>query len=269
MSFQRLKNALRNIKDYFSYLTGAETATFFPATQAERKLKRERFFTIIIILAVITIILCFFVPWNKFYIILSNRKINDENWLGFIGSFWGAIIGAALAGATTVFTTWLIIKRSYKVDYHRERMEHLPIIQITIKNDVLKELRKSKDPVGKMHNIGIWVREFEGLKNESLVYEMKNVGPGIAINIRMPEIGKTVVYGTANFPTLCAGESVLFVEDFSGHREATMKFLFFDIFDNLYQQKYKYKHDYENDTYSLIMEMPELLIKTKRIRYMQ
>jgi ABC-type Fe3+ transport system permease subunit len=45
-------------------------------------------------------------------------------------SFWGSIIGAMIAGLVTICTTYLIIRRSYKIDYHRERMDVLPFFEI-------------------------------------------------------------------------------------------------------------------------------------------
>jgi len=266
---ERIKTAFRNIRDFINYLTGYETASFTPGTQEERIQKRERFIIFIVVIGLVTLILCFFIPWERFYRYLLWQPISNESWLGFIASFWGAIAGAIIAGIATVFTTWLIIRRSYRVDYHRERMENLPILQLSLREDVLKRLRGSKNPEKIIMAEDIWYREFEGLQKESLVYEMKNIGRGIAINIHMPESSKTIVYGTVNYTTLCSGEKRLFIEDHTGYSERVIEFLFFDIFDNLYSQKFVYHHNYENETYSIDMKIPELLIKTKRIRYVQ
>lgn len=266
---ERIKNAFRNFKDFINYLTGYETATFNPGTQAERRLKRERFTIILVVLCLVAGVLCFYIPWDQYYRYLLTQEIDNENWLGFIASFWGAIAGALIAGVATILTAWLIIRRSYKVDYHRERMENLPILQLAIRKDILKKIKNSKYPIETIRNLDIWFREFEGIKDESLVYEMKNIGRGIAINIHMPEVGKTVAYGTVEYTALCAGEKRFFIEDHTGYCDCVVEFLYFDIFDNLYSQKFKYRHNYEEDTYSIDMSMPELLEKTKRIRYVQ
>ena len=50
--------------------------------------------------------------------------------LDTIYGFWSGIVGALLAGLVTIFTTYFIIRRSYKVDYHAERIAAMPFFTV-------------------------------------------------------------------------------------------------------------------------------------------
>lgn len=57
-------------------------------------------------------------------------KNSNDGQIDSIFGFWSGIIGALISGIVTIFTTLFIIRRSYKVDYHMERIAALPLFGI-------------------------------------------------------------------------------------------------------------------------------------------
>lgn len=166
MSKDQLKMALENISTFLRYITGSEALTFRPGTRLERQKKKTLFWVIISIVVITVIVLYFYITWNRFYHEILGKNIAQENWLGFIASFWGAISGALISGIATVITTWLIIRRSYKIDYHRERIESLPILQLSARGDIEDIIRKAKNFKKVIRDHKIWNREWEELPDE-------------------------------------------------------------------------------------------------------
>lgn len=269
MCKNRVKQACANIATYFKYISGSETLTFQPGTQLERQ-KRHTFLIVILVICAITLIaLSYYIPWNKYYKEIASHNIQKENWLGFIASFWGAIIGAVLSGLATVVTTWLIIRRSYRIDYHRERIEFLPILQLSARNDIELELRDSKHLQDIIKHYRIWNRGWDELPETFKVFEIKNVGKGIAIKPKIASEVEEAVFGVPSFAAIVSQESVLFIEDFDYVYNGAITFSFFDIFDNFYNQNFLLDVDEEESIWNIQMSMPQLVLKTQRIRYEQ
>ena len=57
-------------------------------------------------------------------------NMNGQGKLDSIYSFWGSIAGSMIAGVVTIITTYFIIRRSYKIDFHQERIAVLPFLKL-------------------------------------------------------------------------------------------------------------------------------------------
>lgn len=269
MCKNRFRQACMNIGTCIKYITGSETLTFQPGTQLERQKRRATFLVALTICAIILVVLSYYIPWNKYYKEIAYRTIEKENWLGFIASFWGAIIGAVISGLATIVTTWLIIRRSYRIDYHRERIEFLPILQISTRNDIELELKESKRIQDIIRHYRIWNRAWEELPETFKVFEIRNVGKGIAIKPKIANEAEEAVFGVPSYASIVSQQSVLFIEDIDYVYNSEMVFSFFDIFDNFYMQKFSLEIDEEETIWNIQMSMPQLVLKTQRIRYEQ
>ena len=269
MCKERIKLAFGNISTFVKYVTGSEALSFYPGTQIERQKKKTIFWLILSTAVIISIILCFYIPWNKYYRGIVDKNIDGTYWLGFIASFWGAIIGAVISGVATVITTWLIIRRSYRIDYHRERIEFLPILELSIRKDLEIEIQKEKDKEKVIKKYKMWNRDWNDLPEIFSVFEVKNVGKGIAIKPKISNFAEAAIYGAPYFSSIGSQESVYFVEDMLILLGDKIVFSFFDIFDNYYEQSFTLEKDSGKRAWNASMSMPKLVVKTQRIRYEQ
>lgn len=265
----RINMAFENITNLLKYITGTGALTFRPGTRLERQKKRTMFWVVISICVTTAIVLYLYITWNKYYLAVLQGSISQENWLGFIASFWGAIEGALISGIATIITTWLIIRRSYKIDYHRERIESLPILQLTVREDIKKEIRHSKNFQKVIKNYKIWNRAWEELSEDFMVFEVKNIGKGLAIQPKVSNEGEEAVYGAPSFSSISSQESVYFIEEWYFIFNHEFVFSFFDIFENYYDQKFSLDIDDDEQVTDIKMSIPELVMKTQRIRYEQ
>jgi hypothetical protein len=133
----------------------------------------------------LTILFIIGIPWIKYYNEIVKLQISKSDGLQFISTFWGAIIGALLAASLTIISTWMIINRSYRVDFHRDRIEHLPIL-------CLHEIRGAifnEDGIRLPDGTPVW-SEQEYQKSHDYdetqltkILEISNIGAGIALNL--------------------------------------------------------------------------------------
>ena len=99
--------------------------------------------------------------------------------------FWGAILGSLIAGCATICTTYLIIHRDYKIDYHRERISVMPVLSI---RPILMEEKYINDS-GEWINDEIAEEDYYNMhffddQTSVKLFEIKNNGLGIAFNVR-------------------------------------------------------------------------------------
>jgi|GEM_PF-4948955 len=268
MRKERIKTAFSNISLFVKYITGSQTLSFQPGTQQERRNKKIKVWIGLCVLVILSVIFYYYFSWNKVYKML-DPNIQDVDWLGFIASYWGAITGALITGIATVITTWLIIRRSYRIDYHRERIEFLPILQISVRQDIENQVKQDNGVKNVLLMYNIWYRDWEELPEQFAVFAVKNVGAGIAISPGISEEGEAAAYGVPKFAAICPKESVFFLDNLLPFHNGQMVFTFFDIFDNFYEQKFKYEVDENSEVRNISMAMPTLVMKTQRIRYEQ
>lgn len=235
-------------------------------TKAEREERNNKIgigFTILFVALCVAVVICYFA---KYYFTVRGSSITFGEWNGSAGSFWGAVLGAIIAGIATVVTTVFVIQRSYKIDYHRERLEVLPVLDMKVICKENLNPRNSTKGVLRDKVSNETVREvlFDGSVEQqyaSYVFLIKNVGRGIAYKVQASGFCYAD-YNEEEYQGLIPqNESIILVSRNKGIAEASI--LFYDLYGN------KYRQTYTIDEKNIIADPPELLRKTERIRYTQ
>lgn len=265
----RIKHATENISKYVRYFTGSYGVEFSPGTQTERTKSRKKILVITLTILAVILLLIIAVPWIRYYDSILPLVDEKETWLGFIASFWGAIVGAIIAGIGTIITTWMVIRRSYRIDFHRERMENLPVLEVTVRKDLIRELQKTKNRGSFLNSKNIWHAEHVDAGDNNAVFQITNVGAGMAVKIEMVSAAKAAGLPTPEFVHISKGESSLFLETYNRNFATRFELSFFDIFENMYSQEFIFQFEDQKGLYLSKIKMPELIRRTARLRYIQ
>lgn len=238
-------------------------------TKAEREERSKRLGIGVTVLFVVVILLMLIGWFAKYYFTVQVNNISFDEWNSSAGSFWGAVLGAAIAGIVTVSTTILIIQRSYKIDYHRERLEVLPVLDMrifmehyTIVEDCEEDLLRKANGQARESLISFGIYS---LGEDACVYIIKNVGAGIAYNIQTVDFFSEEFEEAWSGGILPQGDALVLAT--SQKSEGSISITFCDLYENKYRQIYslsKCSGQTRVTTYP-----PELICKTQRIRYTQ
>lgn len=244
-------------------------------TKAEKEAKNRHAGIIVTLSITILIILLLVKYFSEFYYTVVSQGMSFGEWNGSAGSFWGAILGAFVAGIVTIIANYMVIHRSYRIDYHRERLEVLPIFSVEpvsinrTFSQVEEDIQQGASPVPPAVLTVFWGETSpEDLVNVCL---LKNVGRGIAYNF----------YVTDPWPSYCDNPFGSMISPEKGvwialptEEGGTIKenSEFTAIYTDLYGNKYQQKFSIEINSLNMVQFMtspPELIYKTKRIRYVQ
>lgn len=237
-------------------------------TKAEREQRNKKLGIGIVLIFVFASVVLVVYSFAQYYYTVTNGDISFDDWNSSSGSFWGAVLGALIAGIATVCTTILVIQRSYKIDYHRERLEVLPVINMQILcefsglDPLETEQKLNSDYPGTTIIIPPGV---VGCCEDVRLYSLKNVGRGIAYNIKSSGFFCSDWEEMSSFGILPPNEKLILITDLNYHEEIFLSF--FDLYENKYQQKFKI--NVSNNQTVVTAYPPELVKKTERIRYTQ
>lgn len=175
-------------------------------------------------------------------------------------SFWGSVFGAIVAGFITILTTHWIIKRSYQVDYHNERMNVLPVLGIEIPNrHFSNELDSKAEFISEIEELySVCKHEFF---NDMMLLKFENTGPGIAFKIKVSGMWGDEYFSLSELKV--GGYKYIITQDCENFKVVVH---YYDIYGNFYVQTFKSEVShklYANEN------PPELAMRTKRIRYCQ
>lgn len=190
----------------------------------------------------------------------------DDNTNDSLYGFWGSIAGSMIAGLITIFTTYFIIQRSYKIDYHQERMAVLPFFETRIMaNHFSTELGEVPKKVKKIINNHICFDDC--IKEDAMLIEFKNVGRGPAFQVVIE--GLTDDYNNPLFQSIVVMNKK-YVVCYSFNK-INIKVRFCDVYGNYYYQCFVLeRNSNDNESYcELNATPPELLLRTKKTRYIQ
>lgn len=260
---ERIWKALRNIRDFISYTTGYCKIELEKPSPAQLQDRRRKTSIIIAIALFTTIFFIYGSRWRLYYSTLLNTNMEPSHWLSFISGYWGAIIGAMFSGLVTIITTTMIIRRSYRIDYHRERLDHMPFLSISFN----KQYHVSFSNNNECYIIDNF------FDNQASVLNITNVGRGIAVNIKTA--GFTDDHLEAEMPTLMVNEVkylVGYISDdkkYSDEESFNYNFMikYYDIFENEYEQFFRVETIGKKMVF--INSVPKLVRKTIRYRYVQ
>ena len=112
---EKLYSLFRSLQDIFAHKAKSleqhaygPTIHYRKPTKIERE-ERNKHLRIGAAILFITVILLILISWfAKYYFTVRVNNISFDDWNSSAGSFWGAVLGAAIAGIATVFTLSLI-----------------------------------------------------------------------------------------------------------------------------------------------------------------
>ena len=181
----------------------------------------------------------------------------------YVFDFWSSIIGSFIGGIVTVITTWFIIKRSYKVDYHAERISNIPLFKVRIVYCYsMKDKPKDVLDFCRSHPCDYIGGE---TTDESMLIEIHNQGRGPAFNMEIS--GGWMEYDDGTCDSIMMGDSSYVV--IPSYAKDSIHLTYYDMFGNYYSQDFVGKTSYETNVKYFAAEPPRLVLRTNRIRYRQ
>jgi len=267
---RRVMRIGHNILTLLGFIIGEPRIGFTPESQAIAKRRRNRIIIFLIVILLMALLVIISIPWIRYYNLLIQSEIALSDGFLFIASFWGAILGAIVTGFATVITTWLIINRSNRLDYHRERIEHLPVLSIR----EIRGVSFVEDSI--LLPNGITLSQSQSYQEVNVYcdndlnkfFELSNIGSGMAIAIETRDL--TDEHNEAYFPGITTKDIVYLVYGVPLEaKNGKITFAFKDIFDNQYQQNFHYEINANRDIRFSGGSVPELIKPTMRFRYVQ
>lgn len=216
------------------------------------------FFLVFGMLAFIVIIVGVF----SYQIMVKNQNNSDS-----LYNFWGAIAGSMIAGLITIFTTYLIIQRSYKIDYHQERIAVLPFFEANIISNHFSTQADEDIPAVVRDIIENHIFHSTCLMEDAMLIEFKNVGSGPAFQVKVE--GLTDFYEEPLFQSIVVDNRKYMICYSRNNVKFTIKFC--DIYGNYYYQCFTAESNFRDDEgyFEFNTNPPEMVLRTKRIRYIQ
>lgn len=245
------------IADYgrkMTYTTSPNRAWNEPAF-SERKYKKEKIFSISCLTGMIVfsiVVIGLFI--KEFQALLQKGTLGAD--FGTLYGFYGSIVGSVIAGLVTIFTTYLIIKRSYKVDNHQERMSALPHFRLYVipaEEDRI-EMSKRLEQTAQCY-----IRDCGA---ESIVFVVENVGKDEAFDVVV--MGRGLDDGVI-MRSMHVGEKKYLMFEYATGNE--IKIQYEDIYGNRYYQKFEPEGNEGRIWFNA--RIPELVLRTDRVRYQQ
>ncbi len=230
------------VKQLFQFTSGYRKVEMIPRTEREKQIVRKTVF------------------WILFCIIIIGL-------LGyFFYSFFINNIEIMLTAIVTIATTYFIVHQSKKVDYHKERLEQLPVIDLAVYNNkqYLSDLGENIEYI------------YEGHEYNSLL-EITNIGKGIAFNVQSYGLTNDIEYtGYDNWDCTrlrnikVNGNKIVGLNcECDVYKRFIIRFRFNDLFENRYQQDFTIKFEDNEKIQYIESGVPELQQRTHRFRYIQ
>ena len=168
-----------------------------------------------------------------------------------------------IPGVITIITTYLLIKHEYKVDYHKERMSALPVFSFMHVHDKKQYIGEYGQWNNRIYPCEIFenTAENDNISDEEVdLYILRNRGSGMAFNVSHDRGDQNFMFG-----------------DIAQHEEkiiAMKKYpalyyviSYMDIYGNKYTQRFEMENC--NGGYNITTFPPELVLRTKLVRYQQ
>lgn len=219
-------------------------------------------------------VLCFFLVLGMLVFIVTivgvfsyQITVKNQNNSDSLYNFWGAIAGSMIAGLITIFTTYLIIQRSYKIDYHQERIAVLPFFEVSIISNHFSTQIDEDIPADVKDIIENHICYSTCLMEDAMLIEFKNVGSGPAFQVKVE--GLTDFYEEPVFQSIVVDNRKYMI--CYSRNDVKFKTKFYDIYGNYYYQCFTAESNFSGDEgyFELNTNPPEIVLRTKRTRYIQ
>ena len=223
--------------------------------------KRKDWIETLIIFILVVLMIIF--SGTVIFLFDKQLRIGGEYIEEYVFDFWSGIIGSFIGGIVTVITTWFIIKRSYKVDYHAERIANIPFFKVRIVYSYSLD-NKPKEVLEFCRNHPY---DYIGGEptDESMLVEIHNQGRGPAFNMEIS--GGWMEYDDGTCDSIMMGDSSYFI--IPSYAKERIHLTYYDMFGNYYSQDFRGKASYETHVKYFAAEPPQLVLRTNRIRYRQ
>lgn len=227
----------------------------------KREDRLDKIISAILVLGMLAFILTIVGTFS--YQMISKTSNNNDS----LYSFWGSIAGSMVAGLITIFTTYLIIQRSYKIDYHQERIAVLPFFEANIVLNHFSTEREEDIPAEVKDIIKNQICYSTCLMEDAMLIEFKNIGSGPAFQVKV--VGLTADYEEPFFQSIVVDKKKYMI----CYSCENMKFKieFYDIYGNYYFQSFISENNlnWDEGYFELNTYPPEIILRTKRTRYVQ
>lgn len=252
-----ISNALESLSSKLTFQSSSHIQWNEPA-YGERKRVAETIFIAILVLGMLI--------FTVIGLGLFGYHVS-EGYTGSVESiygFWSSIIGSLIAGLVTILTTYFIIHRSYKLDYHNERIAVLPFFQAKVIENHFSIGDKEPDFVKNISKENICL--CHDFCEDSILIEITNVGHDIAFMVSVA--GAWGDYENYVFQSVYVNEKVYLVIEAYDRLELVLEY--HDLYGNLYYQKFvRSEKDISGGYIGFESAPPELVNRTKRTRYCQ
>lgn len=196
---------------------------------------------------------------------LQIKNSNDGK-IDSIFGFWSGIIGALISGIVTIFTTLFIIRRSYKVDYHMERIAVLPLFSIEeVFHDYSIDEKLMPKKIRKFEEKHVCSCICGNTDVQYTLVKIKNMGRGPAFHIEIS--GTWPDYEDELYKSILVGECCYIA--IPHYSDIKIKLSFYDLYGNYYFQSFQNHENYAEKYMVFGCDAPELVLRTNRIRYRQ
>lgn len=180
-----------------------------------------------------------------------------------------SVLLTILSCVTSVATTIVLMRQNYKIDYHKERIEVLPVFSASVlparrffDNSDRNYISILKEKI----NENISVLSLLDGKDPNVVIRLKNEGKGSAYNICFDS--NWTEYEEVQFQNCSVNQEKYIILNETQNCSFTCKYS--DLYGNYYSQEFWVSYDTSTDDYyDLESEPPKLVFRTKRIRYVQ
>ncbi len=228
------------IKQLFQFASGYRKVDMIPRTEREKQIIRNTICWTVPCFIVLGLLVCYYHS-----ILIKNLEI-------------------IITGIVTIATTYFIVHQSKKVDYHRERLENLPIIDLVIykssNNDEIDDYMDCLE---------------EGNEHHSIL-EITNIGKGIAFNVEAYGLDNEFeVLGyepeKARLETIKVNGNKLIELNCNCDDSSSfiLRLNYNDLFENQYNQDFIIKYRDKDLIQRIESNAPILVRRTRRFRYIQ
>jgi len=244
-----------------------------PYTEYEKQVIKKNIVLLIVFICVGAILFFLVTRWlPDYYLLKADNTFSAEQEYQFISNFWGVIIGAFIAGIATVVTAFVIIQNNKKIDYHRERMECLPVLSLEYKEKLLFQdglIKDTNDELKYVYNNETILGDCSDSESEQCaVFFLRNIGKGTAFSIRT-ELDDYTGFDSFSCNSLRPNEDSIIVVRGEGKSNDNITLYYDDIYENCYRQVLCYSGFCQREHQKTTCYPPILCKKTHRLRYTQ
>lgn len=214
----------------------------------------------LIIVGFVTIITLYSIYYVANYLIDLKSQEDLDVWNSAYSSFLGSAFGAGISGLAAIVTSYLVINRNYKVDYHNERLSVLPVFYITCEqfdtqihgSSQVNQFQSDKEKI----YMGYYM-------TEPMMVKIINKGRGTAFQVILKRFADD--WDSISTGMLVPNDAASIVIEKGSYSSLCLEY--YDLYHNKYTQMFQISHD--RNEFQVNAYQPDLIERTTRARYQQ